>query len=323
MHSEGSEDGSGSTTGSVSLWIRGDGEQDWGHCRLEGGGVGDRPDGGPLTNDIPTSRTEHEWGVYRRQSHQTTPNNSSSTVGPLGMRLDFPCAKGAHTLSGSQETEHTADMTERVTWNLSQDGDAQTEVELVPPAAYPDWMPQADKDEKTVGNYIEIGISAHTKGDPSLKPPKQVKKYTITLENTSSEPGIDMNWPSSIAGAKATSDDDFRIDPKNALVKVTDDGQQAETTQENLTDFKVRLNSYDWGGYTTLKVVAELSDGSTVTAHIHGGTSESLNVPQDDNQNHIADGWEKNWGLTGAQADADDDDVPVGDGQQGRLDPAL
>lgn len=316
-HSEGSEDGSGSTTGSVSLWIRGDGELDQGHCRIEAGGVGSRSDGGQLTKDISTSRTEHEWGVWSGNPINDTKNTSSTTY-LLGVDMDFTCAKGAHTLSGTQETEHTADMTERVTWNLYQDGDAQTEVELVPPEAYPDWMPQADKDETTVGNFIDIGIVAHTKGDPSLKPPKQVKKYTITLENTSREQGIDLNWPSSMAGAKATKDYDFRIDPKNALVKVIDDdGQQAETTEENLTDFKVRLNSYDWGGYTTLKVVAVFSDGSTVTAHIHGGTSESLNVPQDDNQNHIADVWEKNWELTGAQADADDDDRPVGDGYKG------
>ena len=311
-HSEGSEDGSGSTTGSVSLWIRGDGELDQGHCRIEAG-----DDDGPLRKSISTSRTEHEWGVWNGHPINTTKNTSSTTY-VLGVRMDFPCAKGAHSLSGTQETLHTADITERTTWNLYQDGDAQTEVELVPPEAYPDWMPQADKDETTVGNFIDIGIVAHSKGDPSLKPPKQVKKYTITLENTSREQGIDLNWPSSMAGAKATKDYDFRIDPKNALVKVIDDdGQQAETTQENLTDFKVRLNSYDWGGYTTLKVVATLSDGSKVTAHIHAGTSESLNVPQDDNQNHIADVWEKNWGLTGAQADADDDDRPVGDGYKG------
>ncbi|MGA3017276.1 MAG: hypothetical protein ABSF62_09170 [Bryobacteraceae bacterium] len=316
-HSEGSEDGSGATTGGVSLWIRGDGELDQGHCRIEAGGVGDRSDGGQLTKSISTSRTEHEWGVWSGNPINDTKNTSSTTY-LLGAQFDFPCAKGAHTLSGTQETEHTADMTERTTWNLYQDGDPQTEVELVPPGEYPDWMPQAKDDEKTVGNYIDIGIVAHSKGDPSLKPPKQVKKYTITLENTSREQGVDLNWPSSVAGAKATRDYDFRIDPKNTRVKVIDsDGQQAETTQENLTDFKVRLNSYDWGGYTTLKVVAKLSDGSPVTAHIHGGTSESLSVPQDDNQNHIADGWEKNWELTGAQADADDDDRPVGDGHKG------
>jgi hypothetical protein len=321
LHHEISEDGSGITSGDVSLWIRGDGELDRGNCRLELGGVGSRTDGGPLTKDIPTSITNRMWGKIGSQNPDPSideTRNYPGTTSLDGAQFDFPCAKGAHSLSGTQETLHTADIIERVTWDLHQDGDPQTEVELVPPGEYPDWMPQAKDDEKTVGNYIDIGIVAHTKGDPSLKPPKQVKKYTITLENTSREQGVDLNWPGSMAGAKATKDYDFRIDPKNTLVKVIDsDGQQAETTQENLTDFKVRLNSYDWGGYTTLKVVATFSDGSPVTAHIHGGASASLNVPQDDNENHVADGWEKIWELTGAQADADDDDRPVGDGHKG------
>ncbi len=63
-----------------------------------------------------------------------------------------------------------------------------------------------------------------------------------------------------------------------------------------------------------MKVVAEFSDGSTVTAHIHGGTSESLNAPQDDNENHIAGWLGEELGAYRSQPDADDDDFPVGDG---------
>ena len=62
-HQDGGEEGSGDTTGSVSLWIRGDGEQDRGHCRIEAGGSGQRDAGGQLTGLIPTTRTEHGWGV--------------------------------------------------------------------------------------------------------------------------------------------------------------------------------------------------------------------------------------------------------------------
>jgi hypothetical protein len=54
-----------------------------------------------------------------------------------------------------------------------------------------------------------------------------------------------------------------------------------------------------------------------VTAHVRGAPDRTLAVPKDDNGNHIADVWEENWELTGAQADADDDDRPVGDGHKG------
>jgi len=314
---QGSEDGSGNSPGCVSLWVREEGALYHDKCRLEIGGVSDRQDKGQLSKDFPTAVTEHYWGISGGTPLDFT-NNGKSERSLMGAQFDFPCVIGPRSLTGTQDTEHTKDSIERVTWDLQRDGDPQTEVELVPPGEYAQWMPQGDKDEKTVGNYIDIGILAHSKGDPSLKPPKQVKKYTITLENTSREQGVDLNWPSSMAGAKATKDYDFRIDPKNARVKVTDsDGQQAETTQENLTDFKVRLNSYDWGGWTQLKVVAVLSDHSPVTAHVRGAPDRTLAVPKDDNGNHIADVWEENWELTGTQADADDDDRPVGDGHKG------
>ncbi|MDR3774516.1 MAG: hypothetical protein P4L26_14275 [Terracidiphilus sp.] len=315
MHYEGNEDGSGATTGAVSLWIRGDGEQDSGHCRLEAGGVGDRSDGGQLTKSISTSRTEHGWGVSSGSPVNYT-NNSTQTTFAQGVRLDFPCAKGAHFLSGSQQTEHSADMTERVTWSLHQDGDPQTEVELVPPDEYPQWMPQAGKDEKTIGNDIDVGIVAHTKGDPSLKPPKKVLKYTITLEDTSKEKGVDSNWPNPNS---ATTDFDMKIDPLNGWIKVADEkGQSAETKQEGLTEFKVSINSYDWGGSTKLKVIAELEGGQTVVAHVRGHTDQDfLSIPKDDNQNHIADYWEDIFGLKNADASADDDQHPLGDGHNG------
>ncbi len=149
----------------------------------------------------------------------------------------FPLTVSTGSLNGSGHYSSSwggANGSGSVELNFSVSGGAkpdETEVELVPADGYDQWMPQAGKDEKTVGNYLDVEVVAHKKDDPYTSPPKQVKKYTITLENTSREQGVDLNWPSSMAGAKATKDYDFRIDPKNALVKVIDDdGQQAETT---------------------------------------------------------------------------------------------
>ena len=92
-------------------------------------------------------------------------------------------------MSGTQDTERDGDSFERVTWDLHQDGDPQTEVELIPPGEYAQWLPQADDNEKTIGNFIDVEIVAHTKGDPTLRPPKRVLKYTITLQDTSKAGG--------------------------------------------------------------------------------------------------------------------------------------
>jgi hypothetical protein len=146
-----------------------------------------------------------------------------------------------------------------------------------------------------------------------------VLKYTITLQDTSKEKGVDLNWPSQYANGGPTEDYDFQIDETNPWIKITDDkGQSAETKEEGLTDFRVTLNSYDWGGWTHLKVVAELSDHSTVVAHVRGHPDqEALAVPKDDNSNHIADAWEGWYELPSKDGAADDDDVPVGDGTKG------
>ena len=308
-HSQGTEDGSGNTTGSVSLWIRGEGKLYRDKCRIETGG-----DGGK-TKSIPTAVTAHDWGLYSGTPLDTT-DKSSSNVSADGARLDFPCAIGAHSLSGTQETERDGDSFERVTWDLHRDGDPQTEVELVPPGEYPDWMPQAGNDEKTMGNDIDVGIVAHTKGDPSLKPPKKVLKYKITLEDTSREKGVDSNWPSP---NDATTDYDMKIDPLNGWIKVADQtGQSAETKREGLTEFRVTINSYDWGGYAKLKVIAYLEGGQTVVAHVRGHADQDfLSIPKDDNQNHIADWWEQVFGLKNVDASADDDRIPLGDGHNG------
>ena len=310
-HSQGSEDGSGNTTGSVSLWIRGEGKLYRDKCRIEAGILSS-------TKNIPTAKTIHYWGVDEGKSYDFT-NNSSPGRSALDARLDFPCEIGAHSLSGTQETEHYDDVIERVTWDLHQDGDPQTEVELIPPGEYAQWLPQADDNEKTIGNFIDVEIVAHTKGDPTLRPPKRVLKYTITLQDTSKEKGVDLNWPSQYANGGPTEDYDFKIDETNPWIKITDDkGQSAETKEEDLTDFWVTLNSYDWGGWTHLKVVAELSDHTTVVAHVQSHPDqEALAVPKDDNLNHIADAWEDCYDLASKDAAADDDNVPVGDGTNG------
>jgi hypothetical protein len=48
-------------------------------------------------------------------------------------------------------------MNYTVTGGLSK---AETEVELVPPKEYAQWMPQADENEQTIGNFIDVEIVA-------------------------------------------------------------------------------------------------------------------------------------------------------------------
>ncbi len=218
---------------------------------------------------------------------------------------------GSHSYSDPSWSSGRIDVEYSITGG---DSDPDVEVEMVPPPGYEQWQPQAGEDEKSLGNYIDIGIVAHKKGDPNKPPGQKVMKYTITLAGTSREKGVDLNWPQ-----KGTTDFDMKIREDQPRVKLDDkDGQSATTQKEGLTDFKVTVESYDWGGWTRLKVTAELEDHSMVVAHVRGHPDqELLPIPKDDNSNHIADWWEKTSGVKDTSEKADDDGTPPGDGDDG------
>ena len=207
---------------------------------------------------------------------------------------------------------------ERVSYNLHQSGEAETEVELVPADEYPEWMPQAGQDEKTIGNDIDVGIVAHAKGDPSLKPPKKVVKYKITLEGTSQEKGVDCNWPPS---EDATTDYDMKIDPDFQRV---DQGHRRQRPvsrrrkRKAATEFRVTNQFLRLGRVHQAEGGCRTEDGQSVVAHVRGHPDQdSLSIPKDDNNNHIADTWEYQFNLKNTDASADDDDKPEGDGDNG------
>ncbi len=196
-------------------------------------------------------------------------------------------------------------------------GEDPDEVELIPAKDYDRWEPQAGEDESQLGNFIDVQIVAHKKGDPNADPPKKITKYTIELEDTSREKGVDLNWPPK---DKAKDDFDMKIDPDNPWIRVTDgnNGQKAETKQGGLTEFMVTVNSYDWGGYTKLHVTAELEDGSSVVGYVRGHPDQDfLLIPKDDNNNHIADYWEHSFKIENPDASADDDDNPHSEAGKG------
>ena len=245
------------------------------------------------------------------QQFKFNPNDSSFSGGNSFSRS---WSSGGTDKLGSVHSSGTLKFQYNVSGGAPKDA---TEVELIPPDGYQYWLPQAGENEKQPGNLMQVEIVAHKKDDVDSPPPKKVLKYTITLEDTSKEKGVDLNWPSSATGNGPTADFDFRIDNHSVNLKLTDDkGQAAETNEEGLTDFWVQLTSYDWGGWTHLKVVAELSDHTTVVAHVRGLPQQTLAVPKDDDGNHIADGWEQQQNVSNLDPASDEDALP-GNGSTG------
>jgi hypothetical protein len=92
----------------------------------------------------------------------------------------------------------------------------------------------------------------------------------------------------------------------------------AETTADSLQDATVTVKSFDYGSYGRITVLFTTQSGVlTCMGTEKSGTKEYTNIPLDDDENHIWDGWAYN---AGAALDDDDKNTdgqcygPAGDG---------
>lgn len=204
-------------------------------------------------------------------------------------------------------------LTYTLTYHVESDVDAVIE----PEAGYDDWMPEAPS-----GTYeprpLEIHVRVHKKGDPGARA-SEPARFRFELVKTSQEPGYCLNAPKrpdpDFTPTPADEPFDLEIGAKdNPALKTSHKGQRAET-KDGLADATVLINPADWGGYTKLKVTAILKDGTEIVAHLaKDAAKRELRVPIDDNDNHIADGWEKPLGLFARNlaADWNESDDPSG-----------
>lgn len=308
--------GSGWTTAGVAIFLRKGGDEDVGHCRLEYSPVGQSDDGSPNSGTIRMLGSMHEHDTYRHQPPLDFTKEEKQDVGPDGDQFDVPCGPKTKSLRGDLVRDNANGRYVRVSFDLVQDGEKQTEVVMTPAGDYDMWQPQGGEKESDIGDFIDVKIVAQEKGKPGSAPPEKVKKYTIKLVDVSKEPGVCLNWPQS-PGDKAKPD--LKLDKDNPYIKLLDEeGQSAETKEEGLERFMVTVNSHDWGAYGKLQVTAELKDGTVVQGHVEGKASEfALALPKDENSNHIADWWEHWFELKNTAPEADDDKTPLGDGDEG------
>jgi hypothetical protein len=254
--------------------------------------------------------------------------NWPAVWGPSGPEITMALPASGYELSGNQSIPGYAGMLPslvlqsnpflgsfeyEVSWKLTPTEINQPEL-VVDPAGYDTWRPKAGANERTPGNTITIQAKYQNK-DGSTPTEKPVK-ITFELLDTSGEPGICMNYPPK---AQATDDYDLQFDPRNnKRFKISDDGQQADTLDPEPTEASVTLTSYDWGGWTTLKVTAELEDGTKVTGYLKSDRSqEKIRLPKRSSKSFIPDSWKKDQGVEDQPDDSDEDDKPQGDGHKG------
>jgi hypothetical protein len=173
----------------------------------------------------------------------------------------------------------------------------EVEAAIIPPSDYSKWLPEAGEDEKDPGNTIGVTARIHKKGQPG-KSPTNKARFKFELVGTSKEKGVCVNKPSYRETKDKPADFDLRIRPEdNNGFDVSADGQTA-TSKKFSADAEIVLTSFDYGAWTRLKVTALMEDGNSFTAHLEGNNGKKeLVVPRDDNNNHVADAWEKDMGV--------------------------
>ena len=258
-------------------------------------------------------------GQFRQQlvGHFAPNAKSFAVAGSASYRVS-PKGAEANTVDSGTIT---------VGYTITYGGAPDTEAVIETPGGYDIWRPDAGLYESFTAGPRPLTVKVHLKkkGDP--KAPAQHKaQFKFILVGTTHEPGTCMNFP-----PEPKTTPDLKISqasignggaPLNSNLRILDDdGQQAETLDKDLNESQVTISSYDWGGSARLQVTAILEDGTSIIAHLDtDNTKTELKIPQDENNNGIADCWER-WNNHGAlmasPPNADDDLEPKGDGDSG------
>jgi hypothetical protein len=201
-----------------------------------------------------------------------------------------------------------------VHYTLSYAPETELEAVIIPPDNYESWLPTGDKDEDTPSLApLAAKAELRLKNKPGKKP-SETAKFKFALIETSKEPGLCLNAPKKDK-AKKSFDLKFR-QKDNPELEISDDGQTATSKEFVDTDVAV-VRSYDWGAYAKLKVTAILDNGKEMAAHLEGKPQqEEMVIPLDENDNRVADGWEKEKNVYGKNLPADWDGAEEPKGQK-------
>jgi hypothetical protein len=195
----------------------------------------------------------------------------------------------------------------RISWRLIRE---LPELELrVTAPELERWRPQGDRqpmiERRLPGPRLQV--TAEVVDPLRAEPPRvRIRRLRWWLEDTSRLPGVCMNWPY----ASSDTSPDLEIDHDLA----TDERQRLELTDLTTLRKTIRLAPYDWGGWTTLRVEAELDDGRKLKGRLKGqsGDETAIRIPARDENSKIPTWLKQEWGVADVADDADNESTPMG-----------
>jgi hypothetical protein len=292
------------------------------------------------SNGTSSSQALGAWGAPNIPNMLEAPGTIAA---PQGFVL-FPSS--GTTLSGSVtfvsppwlDNEINPTVIWTVTWSFSPTPEALDVAVTIP--NYLSWRPSAGRNEQDLGitplappNLL--GISAQLVDKKTQQPtPFGPDKMTFSVVDVSRQPGVAMNWPAKanlITPAAPLPDMSFMsFDPTITLNQGFHyddvDGTVADFTPQDPSlgnpTIDILLAPYDWGGWGTLNVTANVG-GATIQGHlvvlgIPTDLSETnILLPNRQPNSSIADSWKAAHGAVGLADDDDSESNPVGDLQPG------
>ena len=198
---------------------------------------------------------------------------------------------------------------------------------------YDDWSPLGSIDRPAEpGNHLIARATLVPKAGRA-SPLPEVKNFRFELVETSSEPGVCLNWPrgAKVAGAAKdqgktkAKDLDLRLAFAPPFLGTLSDEEQKDEVELTLKNdqghlyAEAQIDSYDFGGRTALRVTCTLADGRELLGMMkqEGGGSGLVLVPKRFSGDWIARKWREDQQVVELSARDDSEDSPVGDGTKG------
>ena len=192
--------------------------------------------------------------------------------------------------STSGAIEHT------VTWDIDRTLDVEPTIDLVPL----DWRPRGGDEANTIEVTARLPEGTGLEG-----------KFRFELRDISTEPGYAMN-----AGSNADRDPDLEIVETAEFAPIMESGDvYSVETVGAVSEATITIQASDYGAWGNLGCTVNV-DGAVLDCRAADGATY-VTLPRDDNNNQIADGWERRHEVA-EDANADEDERPegrdVGDG---------
>lgn len=201
------------------------------------------------------------------------------------------------TASGNSQGTHSdilghAEM--NASYTLVRQGE-DLEAVILKPRGYESWLPIAGPDQSLPGtNPVAVVAELRLRGTQA-PPPVRRARFRFELVEVSKEPGLCLNAP---AKAAARADFDLGLAQPGGIAPGSP--RQRYETENLSTDAQAVVLCYDHGAFARLRVTAITDTGEEIPAHVEGDPGlATLTLPQDENDNRIADAWEQEQGTWG------------------------